>query len=1387
MAASVSTTADTAVKSASSPPQSGSKALLWVLLLVLAVLFAYQRMASYKEQVLDQNYYRILYEIGNSFSIRLEQLKRLYLYDAPAGVIRAQFPSYSEITSNYLAAKDRLNSNLHFELLHNHLFVKDCRSTISAAGKQPEQITFNDCYPAVNNDKSKGADKAKAADKEQDKVQSDDTDGDKTPKYAAVPRAKVSQNDILLKPRGGFSLVLIADDKGHVLARSGEENAVSFSKLDYVLQALVQQQGFSLANLFKADTANDKNTGTITMPGVSRHVEVNLSYGRYRVYLYPLQLSDDFSKAAKAVDGLYMIGLLPEQSFAAQKHDIAGFKMMLLSVVSLLFLWTFLKVCLLPQHQAVPPWLISLCYLSGFAMFSLLVAALSVFFIEQTMLQQKTEVARQAATQLNQNISIQLKQAFIATKDKTAFFKAFAKAQQECLTQDLPACISEYFQCNVYRQNDKIEASAKTCRVEQLGGNYSVLAYPIADEANSWKFGLFQQSLLVSHDGKGALSSQAIAATNQHYLLNSTVVNNDGSSSWPSVNYAESNSTLRRFSLSHRQYFTRVKTNTGWTLQFSGGGDNARFENSYIERLLNIASGTRGTTISMPIEATSDQPLAGAVLIADVFLPALNVTAPPQQDFTFMVVDKVTGAILYHSDNERSLIENVFFAGPDAATVKDFIQRQNQTDVLNDHYHGRAGRFVKQDMAVPDWQLLVFFPAQSVVLYSLVWFVILSVVPFITLVLLWLVINCSRTNSGTVKQILRLPKWYRRRWLFLQLTLLLSLMCTACSYALVSGGFSVGQLLLWLVVGWLVTVSSSCLALSEKGRAIGPALANSNRIFCLLLLLCLPAIWYLAQVQSMPLQALQNYYWQWQQLEQAREQKELKQAALYLYPNAATQRQVPAAKLLQLDETFDTAASDAAAETPDAKPSQSQLRALPVLSSASGYAYFWQMIGAILYDFADGKYADNQQAIYTTTAAPLRYVLCYLLAMLFLLMLFVWYVERILGARLCLSSAALRQLSRLVQISAADKADSLNEKLSIQFKAVSLQGVDITAVLQVSAHQFQRELVQLLQLSRVLRKWQQDVLLMPSLKLHLEQASDGLLLVKLSDIEVSLEQRIYRDHLLELLQELKALVLADKLAGLTLESGFHSFQHLAVKDAFKSAERHDELDHAEYLIWSECLMDFKVTVPEHFRPDVDPALLNWEARWCPHVRMLLQHDGIMMPEKSATDSRPLLQRLFRGVPDEGDLLAVQSYMLCHADAFYRFKWENCTKDEQLALYNLALGHQLNPLNITLLQNLALNGLLRVHRGRLKLVNNSFQQFVLNAEPLHKLQALVHEGEAGVWQQHRVTFAAIILTLLVAVALTSGHSLHIIAVSIAGVLGTLVSVFSNANLLRSQFR
>lgn len=1342
MAASASTPADVAVKSASPSTPSGSKALLWVLLLVIIVLFAYQRMASEKEQVIDQNYYRILYETANSFTIRLEQLRRLNKYNANANVIRAQFPSFS--------GKLKPDAPLQFSLQNGLLYLQ------------------NDCWL-----------------KEPAK-----TEGEKQAE-STCERANVAQDDVLSRPKGGFSLLLITDQTGKVLARSGEENAVSFSRLDYVIQALTETRGFSLANMFKADTANKSERDKPKMPGASRHVEVDLSYGRYRVYLYPLPPSDSFGTVSAEQENLYIIGLLPDRSFAAQKHDVAGFKLMLLSVASLLFLWTFLKVCLMPQHQAVPRWLISLCYLSSFAIFALLVAAISVYFLQHAKLEQKTQQAKHYASTLNAEVSAEITSAFTALAEKEDFFHGLATALHSCSEASDWDCIAKRYQCRLYGEQPFQNIDEPTCPISSLGGNYSLVGHKV-DETQShlagdsknapgWKLGVFPASFAVTQLTDRTLSSQLSEPVVQNHILNTTVISKEGISRWPAVYFIEHNSNLKPFSLAHREYFKRVKTNTGWTLPFRRPGTEADFTNVYIQRLLNIDSGTRGTTMSMPVRQQNAESLAGAVLIGDVFLPSLNVKLPPQQDFTYMVVDKASGAILYHSDNSRSMIENAYFAGPDASAVKDFVQSQNQTDTLDDHYHGLAGRFVKQDMIVPDWQLLVFFPANSLTLYNLVWFVILTIVPFLSLSLSWFCLNVSRIDTAEVKAVLGLPKRYRRRWLFLQMALLLCMICAACSIYLANQQFSCWQLLLWLLLGWLIIFGSSYLLLSERRQQIRSAVLNSSRIYALLLVLCLPLIWYLSQVQAAPEQALQHYYRQWQMLQLEQEQQELRQSALYLYPNTTTQHLLSAQEVLQIDIDFD----ELIEQSRVASANMSSVTGLPVLSSGSGYAYFWQLIDSLLFNFSAESSLKADSPLPST---PAGYVTNYLLAMLALLCLFVLYVEHMLGARLCLSSAALYQLSRLVRISATDEADVLSENLTIEFKSVSLQGFDISAVLQADAHNFSPQLKLLLLHSKVLSKWQKDSLALPSLKLHLQYAADNKLHVTLSDIEVCLEKRKSREHLLQLLQELKALVIAQRLAGLTLKSGFHSFQHLAVKDAFKPADQHDELDHTEYLLWSECLMDFKVSLPDKFKQELDPLLLRWEARWSPHIMMLVQQDGIKLPEeKNVSADKGWYQRFFRGTPREGAILAVQSYVLCHADAFYRFKWENCTKDEQLALYNLALGHQLNPLNITMMQNLALNGLLRVHRGQLKLVNNSFQQFVLNAEPQHKLQALVREGEAGVWQQHRITFAAVILTLMVGIAMTSGQSLHIIAVSVAGVLSTLVNVFSNASLLRSQFR
>lgn len=1363
MAASVSTSADVAVNSASSLPNPGNKAVLWLLLLVLLLLYVYQDMAAEKEQVLDQNYYRILYETGNSFSIRIEQLARLHIYKAADETIRSQFPSYK----NDNAAPERVNvqsnDDIQFEWRQGQLYVQLC-------------ISFN-CSAYAER------------------------------KYFD---ASLNPEDVLPEPKGGFSLLLLADKSGRVLAKTGEENAVSFADLHYLTKALADNKSFSLANLFKSAPATSDESATPSMPGVSRHIDIMLSYGQHRVYLYPLPLTANFIVGDNQLtDNLYVIGILPEQAFAAQKNNITNFQLMLVSVLSLLFVWTFIKVYLLPVHQAVPGWLISLCHLACFAFFSILVAVVSAYYLETMLLSAKTADARQYAKTLSNGMRQELQSVFQSTAQRARFLTQFDQQLKQCSDSMSAGAMQQQLSAN------RCEPDAKSapCYIDTPEGRYSIKFCrqentTAGNAAAVNKYGLFHPSLEITQSDDCEISSHKIPAASVNatgtnagqlakadYVLNITAIDADGSSSLPALYLAEHNRHLRIFKLSHRDYYKKVRLKAGWSLKLGAEGGEPVYHNSYVQRLFNVDTGTRGTTISMPIDTglalpnqgIANDKLNSAVLIADVFLPTLNVNPPPPQDFTYMLVQRSSGDILYHSNNDRSLIENIYHAGPNTDTVRDFLQTRPPQDVLDDHYHGMAGRFVKLATAVPDWELLVFFPARSLKLYALVWFVIFSILPFVVLCLVWLVMTSVKINSGNLKRRLGIVLIYRRRWLFLQLALVLSSLCAATLIYLVLQTPSFFTVLMcWLPVAWLVVFGSSFCLFKASGDTGGNLLASSTRLFVLLLLLTAPAIYFLAGVKDLPSTALQQYYADWGELELKREQKELRQAALYLYPNSLMQQNIDAATLLNVDSSF--SATEQQHSTTEGN-NKATLAALPVLTSASGYQYFWQMIKNYLINPAPEK-ATRLNTLLSWQVV--RCLLVYIFVLLAMLVLFSLYVERILGARLCLSSAALRHLANLIGICAAQQPDTVSNRLTIQFKAVSLNGVDISAALHSDAHHFQRQLVALLALSRVLRHWQKNVTLLPSLKLWLTSADNGKLQVVLSDIEVCLEQRQSRQHLLEFLQELKALTLADKLQQVELVSGFHSFQHLAIKDAFKVSGRKDELDHTEYLAWSECLLDFKVILPERLRAGKNITLLHWETKWCPHLRMLLQQDGYPLPVADSTTGQPvgfrqIFSTLFRVSPSDADVLAAQAYVLCHADAFYRFKWENCTKDEQLALYNLALGHQLNPLNITMIQNLALNGVLRVCHGQLKLVNSTFRQFVLNAEPQHKLQALVREGEAGVWQQHRLTFAAIILTLIVGIAMSSGQSLHIIAISVAGILSALVSVFSNANALRGHFK
>ena len=311
---------------------------------------------------------------------------------------------------------------------------------------------------------------------------------------------------------------------------------------------------------------------------------------------------------------------------------------------------------------------------------------------------------------------------------------------------------------------------------------------------------------------------------------------------------------------------------------------------------------------------------------------------------------------------------------------------------------------------------------------------------------------------------------------------------------------------------------------------------------------------------------------------------------------------------------------------------------------------------------------------------------------------------------------------------------------------------------------------------------------LPNLKINLNiDDLSGLLNVKIWDIETCLEKVEFRQHLLDMIMEIKSLTMSGNLHSFTIYSGFMSLRRVKMKDPLARMSN-SSLEHAEYMSWSECLMDFSVNVTNEFVHNIDPVFLYKEMKNVPELRFLAEQLSTLSQQKN-DESKAQPTRFWQ--KDDNTIASTEwatiHYILLHADALYRFKWESCSSAEKLALYNLAKQHRLNPNNTEMIEHLAINGMIKVRSVHLTIINKSFAHFVLHAETAETLGKLVQQGEAGIWKSYRLPLGMLIVLVIGGIALTSGQSIFIIAASIAGVLGTIGSLTNSASMLKGQFR
>jgi hypothetical protein len=141
------------------------------------------------------------------------------------------------------------------------------------------------------------------------------------------------------------------------------------------------------------------------------------------------------------------------------------------------------------------------------------------------------------------------------------------------------------------------------------------------------------------------------------------------------------------------------------------------------------------------------------------------------------------------------------------------------------------------------------------------------------------------------------------------------------------------------------------------------------------------------------------------------------------------------------------------------------------------------------------------------------------------------------------------------------------------------------------------------------------------------------------------------------------------------------------------------------------------------------------------------------------DHRPAPQ-----LPSEGDTFEMGASRLispiesggmlnaASADPYYQALWVACSKDERLALRQLAEEGAVNPRNGQVLERLMLSGLIR-RDPTFHLLSAPFRRFVLRAVPAEEVKAWEHDGVVIPWSSYFISAATVVVSLGAVLILT----------------------------------
>ncbi|WP_139169550.1 hypothetical protein [Microbulbifer yueqingensis] len=1314
---------------------------------------------------------------------------------------------------------------------------------------------------------------------------------------------KVSISDLLPDPGSDFVLYLLADASGRVLGSSGGASGLSIIDTRAISREIQAQGGESWLGLVSKNEGSEIDE-TKELPGHSYYVDMVLSSGASRVYIQPYRLRSgvdlvlpgskgENGEAFAPLEHLYLIGVLPDRLLDLKEDKRWNLSLLLLSVMFLASCWTVARLVMMSRNEPLGTFFYSVTFAGTFVVF-IMVVALWLAWAERA-----AEVSRKQANAraLLQDTSAQLEsELYWLFRDLEAFHAYYVRllssgvhadasansesghtAEDELRDPGLLVLPGGNVNCRQVEAVTMEDGSGRQ-RPEEVENEWALspeemaVARSLSERhegllpfSQVYLFGCGARLITPGKVGERFESSQ-MAAQRGPKLINVFLMNQDGDRVLPTFQFIESNKKPISYALGHRDYFREVRAGTGWHGVFARGrgpapvsgcwtscadpergtdeGDTRSVRNFYIQRLLNLGSGTRGTTLGMPLVTEESQtaawPPGDYILGSDILLPSMTLSEwhEPEklQDLVLMVVDRSTGDVLFHMDHRRTMVENLFHSGQGTVAIGQVIRSglyRNRS--VPGFYRGTSGDFIAGELPLNQWVAVAFIPDDGTDSLMTNFFLSMTAGMGLSLLLVTALLYTVPAIFPGLKTQLGIP---------LAITRHNTLLFTSILIASIYLGFRMGSVIqlelgevaiaatapVWApVIALLLVLAWGCCRYFHMRRVSGgkAGLEPDRGLLVLLTLYFLFGLAIIGQLQRVgntPVSAMHWYFSN--KLYPARlnqELAELETIALTRYPNTIKRFAADPLDLLPISPRWRTAL----ACTRDGKPSNQRHR-LPAeigtfgqLTATTGvaswirrYVLGWTDDGRWRTDRApdpcDGvgkpdSTGGGQPELPDASPAGegglslaghiVLYVVVQVLVFLVICRLWLMFYRRVITPRMFGTPEFLVHLKQLSGPGGRLRGVRPAAGLVVDLCDDGASGIGLDMLVQQAGQDngpASPVLDLLLAHCPALRTTGEDGELFPEVRVRLDaMGSRGGMPVAgkapaicLENIETCLAAPAGRARLLQLVRQLKSMQLSGRLSELRLCLESQCFETLLL-NAHPPEPGRSWPDAQERAAWAELLMDFTVDLPQALVERADPGFVIEECRGGRLLRYLIPELAERARGASGRQRqgwRTLLDRHKTG-PEWASILCI----LLKAGARFRYQWEVCSSEEKLALYYLARGKRINPANTQVLEQLAIQGLVRIEKARVRIVNNSFAYFVLNAEDQESMRQLLESGQQGAWLTYRLPVTLVILLLVGAIAISSGNSIYLIVATVMGLMGSIGSLVGSARMIHENLR